>query len=181
MERKEGREEQVEDVFTFTAAVWVLPRSLTSSPACKTQQTRWTMWLYRKLSHKRLFKYDNLWKTFRRLYKLESGNVTLRGPVILLLGRVSPFVVEAVRRVGLWGVAVARRRPLSASEGPAVCRLLVDVLSTRRQLGLQILRAAQKSVLHLRIDVSAQNTSLSSLRLTWVQPLQKRSMHSYTK
>lgn len=35
---------------------------------------------------------------------------------------------------------MARRRPLSASVGLAVGRLLLDVLPARRQLGLQVLR-----------------------------------------
>lgn len=53
-----------------------------------------------------------------------------------------PFAVEAVSGTVVSGrVNVARRRPLSASVGPAVRRLLLDVLPARRQLGLQVLRA----------------------------------------
>lgn len=43
--------------------------------------------------------------------------------------------------MSLQGVVLARRRRLSTGIASAVRRLLVDVLTTRRQLGLQILRA----------------------------------------
>lgn len=72
----------------------------------------------------------------------------------------SPLVVEAVRRMSLQGVVLARRRRLSTGIASAVRRLLVDVLTTRRQLGLQILRAE---------NIQLHTSTLPSL-LRWEEP-----------
>lgn len=171
---------KVENVFTFTATACVPLQSLTSSPACETQQTlressaqfthstyhitvrvkvkgyRWNSWEKKKKLGKRVA------VILPALYKLYcSEHVSSK----FFTCWTSPFVVEAVGSMGVWWVVLGcPHDPLSSSVASVGSCLLTCVFPTRRQLGLQVLREVRKQTAH--ISCSTTSTSITDFLMS---------------